>query len=696
LIQLSFDTSEFHYNNSHWNVNKDGVVYLYDSIIKFNNVSFQNKLQQIVVNGNYAMNNAEESLLFTLINFNLDNINSFMPRLNIKVNGEANGNITLQSVKKKMVINSNLDLNDVMLDNDSIGYIQLTSDYDAFNERLNFVGKALSGKLNNFVAAGYVFMKNSTLDIDVNFDNAEVKAFNAFVKDYITIYDGLASLKCKITGTISRPNVDGILDAKNITTRIEYLKTTYRISDKIIFDENSIKLLPTKIYDVNNIPADLEGTINHKGFDNFVFDINIHNFKKLQMLNTTSNDNSLYYGTAYGTGYFTIKGPFNNMVLDINARTEKGTLIYLTPFGNSDDNEESLIHYVNYDTTFKEIVIRENLLSGFSLNMNVTATPDAEMQIIFDEQTDDKLRARGTGQVRLELTRQGAFNMYGEVTLSNGDYQFSAVNVVSKKFLLQSGSKITWGGDPFDARLNITGLYPLRTTINEIYSTTASAQNTNTKIPVECLMNIRGNLSSPIYSFDINFPNLENSLSGTEANGLNAVVSSIRKEPENMTQQVISLLVFGKFTPLANVNQNNNVSNNIGVNTLSDLASSQINNALNKVVPGFDFSVDMQNAIAVDPTKGRSFLLSASKKFFDNRLEVMGSFATDNSQNNIITQYNISTSGNFKARAFNRQALNPIYDKNITTQGLGLYYRKEFDNFYDLFNIKKKKMVSLK
>jgi hypothetical protein len=74
----------------------------------------------------------------------------------------------------------------------------------------------------------------------------------------------------------------------------------------------------------------------------------------------------------------------------------------------------------------------------------------------------------------------------------------------------------------------------------------------------------------------------------------------------------------------------------------------------------------------------------------------MGSFATDNSQNNIITQYNISRSGNFKARAFNRQALNPIYDKNITTQGLGLYYRKEFDNFYDLFNIRKKKMVSLK
>lgn len=696
LVQMSFDTSEFHYNNSHWDVNTDGLVYLYDSLIRFNNISFQNNLQQIAINGNYALNNAEERLLLTLVNFKLSNINHFVPSLNFKVNGEANGNITLQNVKNKLVVNSNLDLNDVMLDKDTIGFIQLTSDYDAANERLNFVGRALSGKLNNFVAAGYVFMKNNTLDIDVHFDNAEVKAFNAFVKDYISIYDGLATLTCKITGTINRPNVDGVLDAKNIVTRIEYLKTTYRMSDKIIFDENSIHLLPTKIYDVNNVTADVEGIIRHKGFEDFVFDINIHNFKKMQMLNTTSNDNSLYYGTAYGTGYFTIKGPFNNMVLDIKATTEKGTLIYLTPFGNSEDEEESLIHFVNYDTSFKEVVNRKNILSGFSLNMNVTATPDAEMQIIFDEQTDDKLRASGKGDVRLELTRQGAFNMYGEVVLSNGDYQFTAVNVVSKKFLLLGGSKITWGGDPFDARLNITGLYPLRTTINEIYSLSNTTQNTNTKIPVECLMNIRGNLSSPLYSFDINFPNLESSLSGTEANGLNAVVSSIRKEPENMTQQVISLLVFGKFTPLANVNQNNNVSNNIGVNTLSDLASSQINNALNKVVPGFDFSVDMQNAIAVDPSKGRSLLFTYSRKFFDNRLEVMGSFATDNSQNNIITQYNITPNGNFKARAFNRQSLNPIYDKNITTQGLGLYYRKEFDNFYDLFNIKKKKMVSLK
>jgi hypothetical protein len=322
----------------------------------------------------------------------------------------------------------------------------------------------------------------------------------------------------------------------------------------------------------------------------------------------------------------------------------------------------------------------------------VRATPDAEIQIVFDEQTDDRLRASGRGDIRMELTRQGAFNMYGEVMLEEGDYKFTAVNVVSKKFLLKRGSTITWSGDPLNARLNITGLYKLRTTVNEIINVSANGQPSAVRVPVECIMNIKGSLESPVYSFDLDFPDLENTMNGLAANELNAVVSAIRKEPENMTQQVMSLLVFGKFTPLANANQTNNVSNNIGANTLSDLASAQINSILDKVVPGFDFSVDMQNA--VDATKSRSFLLSASKKFFDNRVEVQGSFSTDNSQNNFLAQYNISRNGNFKARAYNRQSLS-IYDKNITTQGIGLFYRKEFDSVYDLFNIKKKKAVSL-
>jgi hypothetical protein len=114
------------------------------------------------------------------------------------------------------------------------------------------------------------------------------------------------------------------------------------------------------------------------------------------------------------------------------------------------------------------------------------------------------------------------------------------------------------------------------------------------------------------------------------------------------------------------------------------LASSQVSNIVNKYIPNFDLNFDLQNAI--DPTKNRSVIISGSTKWLNNKLEVRGSFATDNSQNNILAQYNISQNGNFKARLFNRFVIDPYYNRNTTTQGIGLFYRKEFDNIKDLFN----------
>jgi hypothetical protein len=309
---------------------------------------------------------------------------------------------------------------------------------------------------------------------------------------------------------------------------------------------------------------------------------------------------------------------------------------------------------------------------------------DAEIQIIFNEQTDDKIKATGNGDIKLELTRQGAFNMYGEYVVNEGDYVFTALNIVPKKFKLKK-STINWSGDPLNAQLDITGVYKARTTTKELVS--SSSQNANSsndqKTNVEAIMNIKGSLLEPQYLFDLNFPEIDNSTNSSNISELNLVLNNLRKEPENMTQQVISLIVFGKFTAINNNNSTTGFNNNVGVNTLSELAGSQVSSLVNKYIPNFDLNFDLQNAI--DPTRNRSVLISGSTSWLNNKLEVRGSFATDNSQNNILAQYNISLNGNFKARAFNRFTTDPIFNRNITTQGLGLYYRKEFDGLSDLF-----------
>jgi hypothetical protein len=172
-------------------------------------------------------------------------------------------------------------------------------------------------------------------------------------------------------------------------------------------------------------------------------------------------------------------------------------------------------------------------------------------------------------------------------------------------------------------------------------------------------------------------------MNSSSISDLNLAVSTLRKEPENMTQQIISLIVFGRFTSINSANSATaGINNNIGINTLSQIASAQVTNIVNKYIPNFDLNVDLINS--TDQTR-RNIIISASKKLLNNKLEVRGSFATDNSQNNILAQYNISLNGNFKARAFNRFTTDPIFNRNITTQGIGLYYRKEFDGIKDLF-----------
>ena len=40
-------------------------------------------------------------------------------------------------------------------------------------------------------------------------------------------------------------------------------------------------------------------------------------------------DNNLYFGTAYGTGFIRLSGNTGNVIMDISAKTDRNTVIYI-------------------------------------------------------------------------------------------------------------------------------------------------------------------------------------------------------------------------------------------------------------------------------------------------------------------------------------------------------------------------------
>jgi hypothetical protein len=586
-----------------------------------------------------------------------------------------------------------LKVNRLAFDNDTIGDFTINSNFNEKQNRLLVYLKSIEGKLKSLEAGGFVSFASSDFPIDfsVSFAESRLDAFQAFLKSNATIYNGTAIMNGKITGAIKKPVINGNIQLNNVEARVEYLQTIYRFSSEIKFDESSITLVPTKIKDEKNSEALLKGSMTHSYFSNFYTDFSLSQMNNFKVLNTVEKDNELFYGKAFATGSITLKGSFDDLVVDARLRTENNTILYLPTYGSS-SSDAAYINYVSKDTMpIKVNSFNKNSLSGFTISMLVDVTPNAEVQLLLDPKTDDKVVGSGKGVLKMEMNKQGDFTMFGTVNIDKGEYKLTAANVFTRKFIINKGSSLTWNGDPLAAIVDISAIYKVRrTSIVDIVNTATEEERkqlATQKIPVECILMIKGNFLTPDIKFDLNFPDMQGIVGTNNVSMLENSLRTLRSNPEMMNEQVISLLIFGKFMPIAGLQQMNtegNLSSGIN-NTVSDLISAQANNLVGKIVPGLDFNVDIQTNMQ---TQQASYVVSASKKWFDERLEVQGSYDPSNFNNNFMTQYDLNKSGNTKFKVFSKSTNDALYNKNVTTQGLGLYFRKEFDHFSELLRKK--------
>lgn len=693
-IANDFDSSIIHYKQKGFTIQPHTLIeYIQkEQRWEIKNLSLLHFKEKLEVNGYYSKLDGM-NLKADASRFQLSIINAIWSDLNTKIDGMVNGSVTLKTSGKNTYINSFLTLSNLTVDNDTIGDFSFTSNYDEAQQRILVYAKSTAGKLKELECGGYIDLREDPypVNLSVYFAESDLRSFQAFVKDELTIYYGKVSAKCKITGNLNDLEVNGNLNLMQVLARVEYLKTTYGFNSKIVFDENTATLTPFKLTDVNGRQALVQGNITHQSLSEIKLNIQLSELNGFQVLNTTSKDNSLYYGTAYASGNLGIKGPISDLVLDAVLKSTKGTKFSI-PLSDSDDPDgDQLLNFVNKDTLEKSIDIRsKSSLIGFSMNMLVTITPDVDIELVFSEAKDDKIKGNGRGTLKMELNKSGAFTMFGNINIDEGEYRFTAVDIFTRKFLLRKGSTISWTGDPLQARMNIQGIYRVRnTSVADILTSVTPAELEQARLqrtPVDCILNLTGNLLSPTIGFDLDFPDASSNIGSNNFRALENSLRRLRNEPELMQEQVVSLLLFGKFSP-QNIAQSANaqgISSSIN-NSLSELISAQASNIISRIIPGFDVSADFQTGSQSSRSQA---VITASKRFFNERLEIKGSFdAMDAaSNNNIMGQYSLTNDGSIKLRGYNRTSnTNPIYTKNITTQGVGLYYRKEFDRFIDIF-----------
>lgn len=692
LIELKLLNGKVAIKNSVWVIEPQNYLVINNSRIEITDLIFKNNNKMIGLNG-VISENPDNQLDVNFNNFDISELNPLVENRGFQFNGILTGKISMFNIYKSFNFLSDIKINSFTINNDKLGNLSLNTLWDINKERLiinsqiDYVGSV--GEKTPFKASGYYYPKaeKDNFDIVANFDNFSLKMIEHFLSSFSSDLRGLAYGDLTLKGSLKNPLVNGHINLRRANIKIDYLNTTLSFSDDIIIKDNQIIFDSLVLNDTENSnTAVLDGAIYHNNFKDINIDLNFK-MKNVLILNTDASQNDMFYGTAYVSGNSRIHGPVENIEMDIFAKTERNTKFYLPLTSTSSVTENPFIKFISKDTL--GILQKDTLdvdLNGIQLNFDLEVTSDADVQIIFDSKIGDIIKAKGNGNIKMEINTLGDFKMYGDYIIESGDYLFTLQNIINKKFKIEKGSQISWSGDPYDAIANVNAIYGLRTPLYDLVFMSDSAAEYKKRMPVNCLLGMNGNLFNPEISFAIDLP-------GSDEKTKNLVSTIINSDAE-VNRQMFALLALNRFLPPPNLNEFSNISIGTGLEaTSTELLSNQLSNWLSQISNDFDVGVNYRagNTMSNDEVE-----VALSTQLFNDRVSIDGSVATSGNKQNasqivgdVNVEVKLTEEGKFRMKFYNKSnAVDMLKINAPYTQGIGLFYRKEFDSFRELFKKK--------
>ncbi len=676
-------SSEIVVADSVWKFGSESEIFIDSTALTFNNFEIRNSKQLLGINGKISENPVDKLNIF-LQNFDLKNLNLLTGSKGVKLDGFIQGSATVSNPYKGILFNSNVAFNDFKLNGELLGNGEFLSSYDIKNESISINGSFGRDESKTVYLRGFYYPegKENSLNLTASVNELNLSLLSPYTVDIASKFSGSASGKINIRGRADAPELSGKIFIKNASFLFDYLNTKYSIDNaEVVIEKNWFGFNNVVGTDINGSQALATGTITHENFKNFNLDITI-DARNFQALNTNSLLNSLYYGKAYMTGIVNISGNPDNLVIDITGKSEKGTEFFIPLSGPAEVSEHDFIQFktkeVSKATRQKDYEVN---LSGVQLNFKMEITPEAKIELIFDETVGDIMKARGNGNLMLEINTLGNFNMYGEYVVTEGDYLFTLENIINKKFIVKDGGTITWNGSPYDAIMDLDAMYKLRAPLSDITGDTTMTK----RVPVETHMLMTGKIMNPEIKFDIKLPSVGEDI----RNNLQTKIST----EQDMNKQVFSLLIMNRFYP-----EQGGVTSggDLAGTSASELLSNQLSNWLSQTTNLVNLGVNYRSGNEVSTQEVE---LALSKQLFNDRISIEGNLGVGgagtgnaNTQNSNLVgdvnlEYKISDDGRFRAKMFNETNDYNLANANQSpyTQGIGVFYREEFDTFNQFF-----------
>ena len=669
--------------------------------------------QHIIVNGT-ASASKSDSLHIDLNGIDVRYVLDLVNFHSVDFDGSASGKALIVAPFGDMSAHADLTVRDFLFESGRMGVLSANVNWNKQESQIDIDAIANDGDDARTIIKGYVSPKRDYIDLGIQADSTHIDFMHSFTESFISEIDGRAVGKVRLAGPLSTINLTGQL-VVNGSAMISPLNCRYTLdNDTVTLVPDEIELKNAVIRDAYGNAGYVNGFIHHKHLTRLSYDLEVA-ADNLLAYDIRSFGDDTFYGTVFADGTVGIHGRSGYLRMDIDVTPRHGsTFVYNASTNDQISNQEfikwndvtSLIPNFSpsLNNSSSSLIPNSSSLipnssslipnssSDMFINFNINCTPEATIRLLMDSRTNDYITMQGNGMLRATYYNKGAFNLFGTYTLAHGTYGITIQNIIKKNFTFREGGTFVFGGNPYDATLNLQAIH----TVNGVSLADLNVGNsfTNNTIKVNCLMNIGGIARNPQVSFDLDMP--------TVSSDEKQMIRSVLNSEDELNQQVVYLLGIGRFYPTGTNNSASREQSETSLamqSLLSGTISSQISSVLNTVIKNDNWNFGANISTGDEGWNNAEYEGTVNGRLLNNRLLINGQFGYRDNVNTANTnfigdfdiRYLLMPNGNLALKVYNQTNDRYFTKSSLNTQGVGIIMKKDFRSIIDLFGKKKKK-----
>lgn len=627
----------------------------------------------------HLMQQDNDRVELTFHDFNLDGLTELLlQEVPVSVVGDIDGRFSMYGLNSIPYFNANLTIDGCHVNRQSLGDVQLVSNWNA---ELNTLNLQLVGDQLNATGWMELGSNNPELDFTVDFDSFELGLVAPLLGEFANRFEGRLHGSFDITGTLSQPLVEGEALVEDGALGVGLTGVTYFFDDSIQFTNHLITFDNFELRDPRGNKATVDGTIHYDDLSHIGLDLRLLTDNILVLDRRQADD---FYGTLLASAVGQVGGSLDDLQVTVSARTNAGSRLTVPV---SDQRQVKAHNYITFVSDEPVPLVKlesEKQASPLNLEVDLAVTPDLQLSLPMDfSDVKVKVGAIGAGDLHLTMAGNEEPQILGSYEFTSGTMKLGLMSLIEKTFTIESGSSLGFQGSLPDARFDLKAVYSQRVNLSTLTGGSGDLSSSQKYLQVEDVIAIAGTLQEPTIGFDIRLPNADASVE-------EEVFAYIDRSSErDMLNQSISLLVLGQFYNANTSSLNGNIATSGSISTLSGM--------LSDMVGVVDINVDYKAAneitkdqldVNISKDWGRWYLESTLGYGGESR--ELTTSRINGAVIDALVGYRLSPLVHIFA--YNRTNTNDYTRMDLPyKQGVGLKLTKDFDSWAELFGSKKTK-----